>query len=289
MNKMTKCLSLIVGGLFISSAQADNYLLTMSQNDQVCQHLASILRGDLIEKGKLELAQHKEFNWLKWGQKFSMIRRRYNDVVPNFDDSLIDKNGHKETYASYYRYSKQGSYFDIDNNGVDEFVVFQRYDAKTFNNRAFDSIDIYKGNGLERLSNAEITESYNTEMGYLGGLIDKYTLKEYPISGKLIFNNGHETEFWAKASTVFIRPAHILGTYYIALFGNVDTQINDPLLEYNQTIDEKNAVALIQFTPSYDPKKIKDERELWRTGRPSKEFKDICYFVKTQVIQQGSK
>ena len=71
------------------------------------------------------------------------------------------------------------------------------------------------------------------------------------------------------------------------MFANVDTHISDPLLAYNQTMDEKNAIAVVKFTPSYDAEQIENQPRLLSTGQPSNETQDICYFVKTQVIQQG--
>lgn len=284
MKSKCKIFLFLIGSLFISIAQANNYLLTMSKNDDFCQHMYQVFNGDLRKKGKLALGEHKEFNWLKLDQEFFMIKRKRN-IEPNFADELISKVGKQEEYATYTKYPKKGAYFDIDNNGEDEFITFQRNGASTFENRAYDSIYVYKGNALTKLSGAERNKQYTLEMGYLGSLIDSYTLKEYPIKETTVYKNGHTNYYWPHISDPFIRPLLFNNTYFIALFGNVDTHISDPLRAYNQTIDEKNAIAVVTFTPSYDPEQIKLQPSLLSTGKPSNETQDICYFVKTQVIQ----
>ena len=284
MNKISKYFLFVFCGFYISVAQAGNYLLTMSKDDKACQHLYQLFNWDLRKKGKLALDEHEEFNWLKWEKDFFMIQLHGNKE-PNFDDELIGKEGHLKKYDSYTKYPKKGAFFDVDNNGEDDFITFERRGGETFENRAYDNLAIYKGNSLEKLSQSEITKQSSPKMGYLGGLTSNYVLKAYPIKRTSVYKTGAISHRWPNLSDSYIKPLLLNKTYYIALFGNVDTRGNHP----QQAIDEKNAIAVVKFTPSYDAVKIKNQSNLLGMGQPSNETQDICYFVKTQVIQQGQK
>jgi hypothetical protein len=286
MNKITKCFALIVSGFYVSIVQADNYLLTMSKDDKVCQHLYQLFNVDLRKKGKLALEEHDEFNWLKWDQPYFMIRNK-SGLEPNFEDELLSENEYEQEYATYTKYFYKGAFFDIDNNGIDEFISFERRGGHTYENRAYDEVHIYKREALAKLSGATTKQTYSTEIGYLGQLTNRYVLKEYPVNRTTVYKTGAVGHSWSNLSDSYIRPLLLNKTYYIAMFANVDTYISDPLLAYNQTIDEKNAIAIVKFTPSYDADKIKIQPRLLSTGQPSNETQDICYFVKTQAIQQG--
>ena len=154
MNKITKCFALIVSGFYVSIVQADNYLLTMSQDDKVCQHLSQLFNVDLRKKGKLALEEHEEFNWLKWDQPYFMIRNK-SGLEPNFEDELLSENEYEQEYNSYSKHMYKGAFFDIDNNGIDEFISFNRRGAHTNQNRAFDKVQIYSSGALVKLSGAK--------------------------------------------------------------------------------------------------------------------------------------
>jgi len=279
-------LVLAAGCLYQSISHANNYLLTMSKNDEFCQHMYQMFNGDLRKKGRLVLEDHEEFNWLKWDKQFFMIKR-HGDKEPNFDDKLIRREGYMEKYDSYTKFPKKGAFFDIDNNGRDEFVTFERIGAEYFQHRAYDKIAIYwGGNPLKKLSKVEITEQSNPGNGFLAQFLSKYVLKEYPIRKVTISQNGKVSRSWQKIFDPFIRPLKFEETFYIALFGNASF-VSDPKITYPQTIDEKDGIAVIQFTPTYDTVDITHRSNLFRAGQPYRDTQDICYFVKTQVIQQG--
>ena len=284
MNNKIKCFLLVFSGLYATAVKADNYLLTMSKDDKVCQHLYQLFNVDLRQKGKLALEEHEEFNWLKWDQPYFMIWNK-SGLESNFEDELLSENEYEQEYASYTKYFYKGTYFDIDNNGIDDFISFKRRGGHTYENRAYDEVHIYKREALAELSGATTKQTYSTEIGYLGQLTNSYVLKEYPIRRTTVYKAGAVRQWWPGLSDSFIRPLLLDKTYYVAMFANVDTYISDPLLAYNQTIDEKNAVAIVKYTPSYDAEKIVNEFELLRTGQPSNQTQDICYFVKTQAIQ----
>jgi hypothetical protein len=288
--------STVVSALLTVPVMADvkgaSYLLTMSKNDKVCQRLEHIFTWDLIKKGKLALDEHEEFNWLKWDQSYFMIRQKSN-LEPNYDDKLISKDGYSEEYASYSKFPKKGAFFDINNDGENEFITFERNDASnTFKSRAYDEIRIHRGNALTKLAKAETIKQLTPEMGYLGGITYDHVLKEYPVAYSEINKNGFVYNSWSSISDSYIRPLLIDNTYYVALFGNTNGPLTDFVnLIYNQTIDEKNAIAIVKFLPSknMDMAHIHNQFSLLATGKPSNDTQDICYFVKTQLIQQGDK
>jgi hypothetical protein len=286
MNNKIKCFLLVFSGLYATAVKADNYLLTMSKDDKVCQHLYQLFNVDLRKKGKLVLEEHEEFNWLKWDQPYFIIRKK-SALEPNFEDELLSENEYEQEYTSYSKHLYKGAFFDIDNNGIDEFISFERRGAHTYQNRAYDNIYIYDKGSYNKLKGAENGQQFTPEIGYLGRFTNSYVLKEYPISRTTVYKTGAVGHSWPNLSDSYIRPLLLNKTYYVAIFANVDTYINDPLLAYNQTIDEKNAIAIVKFTPSYDADKIKIQPRLLSTGQPSNETQDTCYFVKTQAIQQG--
>ncbi|MCP4990287.1 MAG: hypothetical protein GY928_30895 [Colwellia sp.] len=291
MKKLSKYVLLVISSLYLSAAQADNYLLTMSKDDKTCQHMAKLFNSDLYDKGKLVLEEHKEFNWLNWDQQFFMIKHKVNKEL-NYDDKLIgNPSDYMEEYDSYTKYLKKGAFFDIDNNGEDELITFERRGGETFENRAYDRVSIYKGSALAKLSGAIISKQNKPEVGYLGALTNRHTLKEYPVKREDLYKTGAISHWWPSLTDSFIRPFLLNKIYYIALFSNVDTYISDPLRAYNQTIDDKNAIAVVKFTPSsnIDLAYIRKQADLFSMGKPSSETQDICYFVKTQVIQQGKR
>lgn len=288
MVKLSKYFLFIICWLYTSTVQGYGYLLTMSKEDKTCQHMRQLFNGDLFGKGKLTLEDHKEFNWLKWDQPYFMIEQK-SDLPPNYNDKLLSEDEYSQEYASYTKYLYKGAFFDIDNNGIDEFISFERRGGHTYEHRAYDKIYIYKPDAYNKLSGSKTNQTYNPAIGYLGQLTNNYTLKAYPVKRTVLYKTGAISHRWPSLSDSFIRPFLFDKTYYIALFSNVDTHISDPLRAYNQSIDEKNAVAVVKFTPSYEAEKIKEQFELLRTGQPSNETQEICYFVKTQVIKQGQK
>ncbi|WP_157608716.1 hypothetical protein [Shewanella violacea] len=286
MNNKIKCLLLIFSGLYATVVQADNYLLTMSQDDKACQRLYQLFNGDLMTNGKLALEEHEEFNWLKWDQPYFIIRQK-SELEPNFEDELLSENEYEQEYASYTKYFYKGAFFDVDNNGVDEFISFERRGPHTYQNRAYDNIYIYKKDSYKRLRGAKSDQQFSPAIGYVGRFTNSYVLKEYPIKRKTVYTTGAISHSWPNLSDPYIRPLLLDKTYYIASFGNVDTRITGQEFIFNQSIDEKNAIAIVKFIPSYDAEKIENQPRLLSTGQPSNETQDICYFVKTQAIQQG--
>ena len=109
---------ILTGILAISTLlQADSYLLTMSKDDNVCQHMYKVFNGDMHSKGKLVFEDHKEFNWLKWDKKLDFI----------------------EPFGNYV-----GDYFDINNDGKKEVVAFsrKRFDLKWDEGLYYFSMDL---------------------------------------------------------------------------------------------------------------------------------------------------
>ena len=67
---MKRILLLILIFFFLSSISfADEYVLVMSKDDNVCQHMLKLYNDDLKKYGEIKYSQHKEFNTIKWEKR----------------------------------------------------------------------------------------------------------------------------------------------------------------------------------------------------------------------------
>jgi hypothetical protein len=48
---------------------ADEYVLVMSKDDNVCLHMLKLYNSDLKKYEQVRYKRHKEFNWIKWVDK----------------------------------------------------------------------------------------------------------------------------------------------------------------------------------------------------------------------------
>jgi len=87
-----------------STSFADEYVLVMSKDDNVCQHMLKLYNGDMEKYGELRYSEHKEFNTIKWE------KRDYLWV------SMFDGKGKRGEPLLISR-------FDINNDGKPEIII----------------------------------------------------------------------------------------------------------------------------------------------------------------------
>src|SRR3990172_10871396 len=101
MRKMVLVLLLLA----ISAAGwADEYVLVMSKEDNVCQQMVGVYNEDLRKYGEVKYDTHGEFNWIKWEEK--KIRMWPEEVEGTNIKITI---------------------FDINNDLKDEVIVYTEY------------------------------------------------------------------------------------------------------------------------------------------------------------------
>ena len=94
---------LILFFIFLASVSfADEYVLVMSKDDNVCQHMLKLYNDDLKQYGEIRYSQHKEFNTIKWEKRNYLYS--FDDITTADIPILISK-------------------FDINNDGKPEIIV----------------------------------------------------------------------------------------------------------------------------------------------------------------------
>jgi uncharacterized protein len=105
-----------------SSFRGDKYVLVMSKDDCVCQHMLRIYNKDLNKYGEIKYDQHEEFKAIKWEKQKS-----YFDF---FGDGRLKE------------YDTLISRFDINNDGSPEIIIKDEH--RTLNSMDSDAIYIFR-------------------------------------------------------------------------------------------------------------------------------------------------
>jgi hypothetical protein len=114
-----RLLLILTFALWSSACFADQYVLVMSKNDCVCQHMLKIYNEDLEKYGEIKYDQHEEFKAIDWKKQESYLEYFGNGTLEEHD-TLISK-------------------FDINNDGNPEIVIKDEH--RTL--RGIDSDAIY--------------------------------------------------------------------------------------------------------------------------------------------------
>ena len=155
------------------TSQADEYLLVMSKEDQVCQHVWSLYNKDLKDHGKLILENHEEYSWLKWNKNIT----------------IVGADGHS-TYVG--NPILKLAVFDINNDRKDETVIFARSSLSSI---LRDELDIYPYSVSLNLENLNWPELNKIKYANISGGGD-YQLKELPPQ--------HDREFYGERKKYYI-------------------------------------------------------------------------------------
>ncbi|MBU0633006.1 hypothetical protein KKA17_10215 [bacterium] len=228
---MKKFNTIITVLLTLSSLlQADTYILMMSKDDQVCQHMLSIYNTDLHKEGKLLLETHEEYSSIKWDRETKIMQDKY-------------------PYSAYVGDLKVST-FDINNDDKNESVVF--YQNLWNYQLSDDRLTYYPSETMDLIKTG--IQSRELFKGRLGAdLMDNggfYELHELPVQKILKSGNKVIGAYISTGSLVFIRPFFYQKKFYISLFGSY---WKDPgLLPF----EENNIVVIRQYQPDNTLKDI---------------------------------
>ncbi len=187
--------------LFPSISFADEYVLVMSKEDNVCQYMLKLYNEDLKKYGEVRYDEHEEFTAIKWEEK-----RYYTTRHGKKDYSIMD-------YGSVII-----SRFDINNDGKEEIIVKEEGSLKGI---LSENLYYFKGEDSDYFKDEfDIKILYNKairKLAFTGGF---YDLKELPqflylgIGGKEV--KGH----YLLAGHFYINPFAFKETYYIDMKDN---------------------------------------------------------------------
>jgi len=113
-----KTLVISVLGFLLSASiclAADEYVLVMSKDNDVCLHMGMLFNRDLKKYGAIRFDKHEEFNAIKWERK-----RAYN-INEKGERDYGERTLSQETILL--------SMFDINNDGTKE-IVLKRYQGR---------------------------------------------------------------------------------------------------------------------------------------------------------------
>jgi hypothetical protein len=133
---MKKILFFLVLFFLSSIAFADEYVLVMSKDDNVCQHMLKIYNEDLKQYGQVRYDQHKEFNWIRWQDKGIRLRPASNPKATTGISAKI-------------------ALFDINNDSKEEAIV---YHPSTQADRPIDVYDVFPCDVLTMLNEDDIVD-----------------------------------------------------------------------------------------------------------------------------------
>lgn len=122
--------------LLSSNSKADEYVLIMSKNDELCRYMQQLYNADLKKYGKFEYRKHKEFNWVKWTDKIITLRPA-SDQTSTMDISA------------------RISVFDINNDSKKEVIL---YSPSMLSNLDIDSYDVFEYDVLRMLKESDTVD-----------------------------------------------------------------------------------------------------------------------------------
>ncbi len=210
--------------LFLPSlGYSDEYVLVMSKDDKVCQHMLKIYNQDLKDFGDREInfEQHEEFKAIRWEKK---------------DYSW-------KIYLSYTGIL-QVAKFDINNDGKREIVLKQG--DKGLKGEPSDQIYIFHEKDIDT-SGDEIVfteELTNEAIDILGGALGRgrafkanvYTLKELPVFEILNINGKELPIRYSLGGWFHFHPFLYNGKYFTSMhdwFPGIETKW-EVILQYNK-------------------------------------------------------
>jgi hypothetical protein len=106
------------------------YVIVMSKNDCLCEHMLKLYNTDIRKYGKVKYENHKEFNWVKWEDKrISIIGA--GGVMQDLDAKI--------------------AFFDLNNDSKDEAII---YEKGSLSNAPTDYYDVFNFDDIAVLNNA---------------------------------------------------------------------------------------------------------------------------------------
>ncbi len=192
--------------LFPSISFADEYVLVMSKEDNVCQHMLGLYNEDLRKYGEIKYDEHEEFKAIKWEEKTFYL------TTP--DGSRIE---HKEKMLL--------SMFDINNDGSKEIVT--KIEDSLRGQKEY-SLDIFRKEDHKYFENEfDMRKNINKRIGTVG-IFDRYNypLKELPAK-EPVPPNGYKSgykywNYYSMGPLFYVEPFLLNKTYYIDMRSDHD-------------------------------------------------------------------
>ena len=180
---------------------ADEYVLVMSKDDNVCQHMHRLYNDDLKKYGEIKYDQHAEFNAIEWEDK------KFYRIV-----------GDKKEYPKEPIESKttvQISYYDINNDGKKEIVI---KDEGSYKGIPSDNLHFFKNEDVSLFQEDafDIKILYNKATGNIrSGGRNTYELKELPEFIYSGIDDKDTNAYYSLGAYIYINPFSFAGTYYL--------------------------------------------------------------------------
>lgn len=208
---------------------ADEYVLVMSKEDNVCQHMLKLYNEDLRKYGEVKYDEHKEFQAIKWEKK------RYFQML----------EGEKDYLGALI------SRFDINNNGKEEIVVIGETYLRSI---SFDTLYFFKKEDSGYFKDDFDVKIFDKAIGKVGmggaGFMSNfYDLKELPQFLYIGVGDKEAKAHYSLAGYFYIKPFIFKGTYYI------DMKDEDPL-RFEDTSEPKKWLVVLKYTKDNQPKDI---------------------------------
>jgi len=205
---------------------ADEYVLVMSKEDNVCQHMLKLYNEDLKKYGVIKYDKHMEFNAIKWEEKkyYRMHEGKKEYPMPPYDLKTTVKI----------------SNYDINNDGRNEIVIM---DTGYFRRILSDYLYYFK------YEDADLFKKDEFDMSILGtkptgrivsGAGSNYELKELP---KFIYPDTGDKEskaYYSLGRYLYIHPFYFDGTYYL--------EINDEIHFDTKGIYTSKFLIILKYT-----------------------------------------
>ncbi|MCL4536255.1 MAG: hypothetical protein M1610_01480 [Nitrospirae bacterium] len=222
----------------------DEYVLVMSKEDNVCQHMLGLYNEDLRKYGKIQYDEHEAFTVIKWEEK--KYYTTYPDGKKHYPMSLPD--------------TVLISKFDINNDGKEELVV---KDTVPVRGRPSESLYYLKNEDSVYFKDDEVDVKilYDKATGAVGTgaggafKANVYFLKKLPPFGIRDIEpfKGH-LRYYSLGGWFILNPFVFKKAYYISMMDNdpsenkkflvilkysKDNQLKD-ICYYLKTLDCKN-------------------------------------------------
>lgn len=155
--------------------------LEMSQNDALCHSMEKIYNDDVQKDGMMHFDRHVEYNWLNWKKKVFKQENNY----------------------SRGKYSFGIGYFDINNDGKVETVLFRRKHARE---QAYDEVIYFFDDNKNDYTSMTRDE-----------LFEKKIAKAFDTQGNYPLINSTALQY---IYGYILRPLKFKDQYYISALGN---------------------------------------------------------------------
>jgi len=214
---MKKTLLLILISIFSSSISfADEYVLVMSKDDNVCQQMLKIYNDDLKKFGEIKYDLHKEFSTITWEEKKCYFLdngyKHYTNVLMSKFD--INNDGNEEIVIK----DESVRIYGIDGHAI---YFFKTKDSEYFKGNEFDGAVFRRAVG-----------KLTTTVGKL------YELKELPQFLYLGIGDKEAKSYYTLGIYLYLHPFFFKGNYYLDMNDNA----------HNKGIYSTNFLVILKYS-----------------------------------------